>query len=72
MLEWGQVDLVRGFISLIPRKTARKNGRSVTIPIHPVLMNILLETGDGERKGYVMPESEQQTVQYPLVPVAAA
>ena len=56
MLEWGQVDLVRGFISLIPRKTARKNGRSVTIPIHPVLMNILLETGDGERKGYVMPE----------------
>ena len=47
---------VRGFISLIPRKTARKNGRSVTIPIHPTLMNILLETGAGEHKGYVMPE----------------
>lgn len=59
-LEWGQVDLVRRFISLVPRKTARKNGRSVTIPIHPVLMGILLETDPQRRVGFVMPKLAAQ------------
>jgi len=55
MLEWGQVDLVRQFITLAPRKTIRKNGRTVTIPIHPVLMSVLQGVVTGKRVGYVMP-----------------
>ena len=42
---------VRGFISLIPRKTARKNGRSVTIPIFRSAGIETATTGqDGPRK----------------------
>ena len=55
MLEWGQVDLVRRRISLIPRKTARKTGRMVVIPLHTNLMNMLLSFPAAERRGFVMP-----------------
>ena len=39
----------------------------MTIPIHPVLMNILLETGTDERKGYVMPECAGLYQRHPKV-----
>ncbi len=56
LLEWGQVDLIRRRISLIPRKTARKSGRVVVIPIHDNLLKMLLEIPAADRVGYVMPE----------------
>lgn len=56
LLEWGQVDLLRRHISLIPRKTARKNGRMVVIPIHTNLLKMLLGIPQNERVGYVMPK----------------
>lgn len=47
-LEWSQVDLERGVIQVVPRKTRRhRKGMPVTIPIHPILANALsrIETG---------------------------
>lgn len=55
-LDWGQVDLIRGRISLVPRKTARKTGRMVVIPLHVNLLNMLLEIPAANRRGYVMPQ----------------
>lgn len=41
-LEWRNVDLPRGVIQLVPRKTRRcAHGRPVTIPIHPSLLRAL-------------------------------
>lgn len=37
LLDWGEVDLVKRVISLVPRKTRRKCGRRVIIPIFPRL-----------------------------------
>lgn len=56
LLEWGQVDLIRRHIALIPRKTARKTGRTVIIPIHANLLKMLLEFPQAARVGYVMPK----------------
>ena len=57
MLEWGSVDLTRGMIAVIPRKTARHaNGRPVVIPIHKVFAGVLAEEPPKQRKGYVMPK----------------
>ena len=56
LLDWGQVDIVRGRITLIPRKTARKTGRVVVVPIHPNLLKMFLQIPQGERVGYVMPK----------------
>ncbi len=39
-LAWHEVDLTRGIIQLVPRKT-RKFGKMVTIPIHPELLQWL-------------------------------
>ena len=56
LLEWGQVDVIRGRITLVPRKTARKTGRVVVVPIHPNLLKMLLEFPAVARVGYVMPK----------------
>lgn len=56
LLEWGHIDLIRRRISIIPRKTARKTGRMVVIPIHENLLKMLLAFPQAERVGYVMPE----------------
>jgi integrase len=56
-LDWSAVDLVRGFISLVPHKTAR-HGTHVRIPIAPTLKAILLETPASKRKGPVLPEMD--------------
>lgn len=42
-LKWREVDFVRSVITKIPEKTKRKTHMQVAIPIHPVLMNKLLE-----------------------------
>ena len=58
LLEWGQVDLARGFISVIPRKTARHaHGKPTIIPINPALSRVLLECES--RKGYVLPQTAE-------------
>ena len=56
LLSWGEVDLVRRVISLVPRKTARKSGAAVCELIHPVLYELLVKIPIAERSGYVMPE----------------
>ena len=57
LLEWGNVDMVRGIISVIPRKTARHaHGKPVVIPIHSALAAVLAETPPAGRMGYVMPD----------------
>ena len=53
-LEWGEVDLRRGKITIIPNKTARRNPKPVHIPIHPYLHSILSATPVEQRTGYVM------------------
>lgn len=56
-MKWGNVDLVRGEIRYTPRKTAaRTDGKTLRIPLHPVLAGILAETPAGNRKGYVLPD----------------
>lgn len=51
-LDWGDVDLVRGFVSVVPSKTARHETR-VKIPLSPVLRALLEETPARRRRGPV-------------------
>ncbi len=55
-LQWSNVDLARGIISLVPQKTARRSQKRVTLPIHRVLSAMLEEIPAERRKGYVMPD----------------
>ena len=48
--------MVRRRISLVPRKTRRKSGLAVVIPIHPVLYGVLSEINEDNRRGVVLPE----------------
>ena len=58
MLEWSAVDLLRGRISVIPRKTARHaHGKPVIIPIHSNLFSMLDEIPAQNRTGYILPET---------------
>ena len=60
-LDWGNVDLVRGVVSLVPRKTAHGGkGKRVSIPIHPALAAVLAETPPRGRRGFVMPDIAAQ------------
>ena len=58
-LKWGNVDLVRRFISLTPAKTAR-HGTHVKIPIHPILATMLYETPEPKRIGEILPETAKK------------
>lgn len=56
-LMWNSVNLEKGIIQLIPRKTKRHaHGRPITIPIHPELHAMLLSKGRNEGEDYVLPE----------------
>lgn len=55
LLDWGAVDLARGFVQVTPHKTA-KHGTVVRIPLFPALAAILSETPPGERKGPILPD----------------
>lgn len=55
MLDWSEVDLVRGIVHLAPRKTKRKYNREVIVPVHPVLAAILAEIPAKRRRGPVLP-----------------
>jgi len=56
-LKWGEVDLRRLQIKRIPNKIARRCPRAITIPIHPVLANMLAEIPANERSIYVLPKT---------------
>ena len=55
-LQWGEVDLTRRLIMRVPRKTARRTGKAVQIPIHTALGLLLAETPPKKRHGPVLPE----------------
>ena len=56
-LKWGNVDLTRRIMMLVPSKTSRRSGgKQVQIPLHNVLFSILMEMPHAKRSGYVMPE----------------
>jgi integrase len=56
-LRWCEVDLTRGLIRRIPNKISRSaNPKTVQIPIHPVLREMLGETPTEKRGEYVLPE----------------
>ena len=55
-LTWSEVDIVRSIIQKIPEKTKKyRKGRPVTIPIHKVLADLLMQTPVEARTGYVLP-----------------
>ena len=61
LLDWGNVDLTRRMISVVPRKTKRHaHGKPVVIPIHAVLSAVLAETPPDARTGYVMPKIAEE------------
>ena len=53
-LDWGAVDLVRGFVNVTPAKTAR-HGTKVRIPLAPVLRDLLEKTPPRRRRGRILP-----------------
>ena len=55
-LRWCEVDLKRRLIQRIPNKVARRCPRPVSIPVHPVLANLLASIPAKERGDYVLPE----------------
>ncbi len=64
LLVWSNVDMVKGVISLIPMKTARRTQKRVTLPIHKALYALLSETPPKEREGRVIPEIAARYEQY--------
>jgi len=45
----------RNQIQRVPRKTALRSPKPVTLPIHPVLLNVLNAIPADERKEFVLP-----------------
>ena len=55
-LNWGNVDLRKGFVRYTPRKLANLNDPPVLeVPIHPTLHAVLSETPSTRRKGHLTP-----------------
>ena len=63
-LKWSSIDLARGFIQLVPRKTERHK-TVVKIPVAGTLRNILTETPPEQRTGFVMPGLQAKHASYP-------
>lgn len=55
-MDWGNIDLARRRIRYIPRKTARKVGEALLIPLHPELYGMLAGIPSKKRKGAICPE----------------
>ncbi len=56
MMRWSNVDMRRREIRYTPRKTARKVGTQLIVPMHPELYALLAETPTADRKGYIVPD----------------
>jgi integrase len=59
-LRWCEVDLARAIIRRVPNKTARRNPKTVIVPIHPVLRDMLAETPKERRGEFVLAETAAQ------------
>ena len=59
-LRWQEIDLIRGVIIRIPLKTARRNPKPVTIPVHQTLAAVFAAVPEKQRRGYVLPEIATQ------------
>ena len=55
-LNWRDVDMARGVLTVRPFKTASRTGKSLVIPMFPALRAILEETPPARRLGDVMPD----------------
>lgn len=55
-LRWCELDLPRGMIRRVPNKTARRNPKTVIVPLHPVLADMLNGIPADKRGEYVLPE----------------
>jgi integrase len=55
-LNWSNIDMVKGILSIIPSKTARRLHKRITIPLHKVLWEMLNTVPSKARVGYVLPE----------------
>ncbi len=63
LLTWEQVDLKRGTIDVIPKKTRHSSGVHLLLPIADPLRKALLSAAaPAKRKGFVLPE---QSLRYP-------
>lgn len=60
LLKWKNVDRQRGIIAFVPRKTARRVGRLVKIPIHPELERQLVFASEWEVDEYVLPKTAER------------
>jgi integrase len=56
LLTWDEVDLTRGWITTVPRKTRNRNAGPIHIPVLDHLRPLLEATPPGKRKGYLLPE----------------
>lgn len=63
-LEWGNVDLARGFIQCKPKKT-QHHGTMVKIPLFPALASIFAETPKKMRRGPILPVLAAEYSQHP-------
>lgn len=63
-LRWDNIDMVKRLISVIPMKTARRTQKRVVIPIHPVLLNLMEEVSEKQRKGFLLPGCEARYHQF--------
>ena len=58
-IDWSNIDLIKGVISIFPQKTERRRRASgkgpVIIPIHGALRAVLEEFPEDKRKGLVLP-----------------
>jgi integrase len=63
MLKWGSVDFSKNLITLAPRKTARRQGKLVYIPIFPAVLEVLNRRQAGDvikPNAYVLPALAKQ------------
>lgn len=56
LLDWGKIDMVRGFLSLSPHKTESSSGVKIREAIPLPLNDMLQEIPEEKRTGFVMPE----------------
>ena len=67
-LRWDAVDMEARTITVVPRKTQRREtAPAVTVPIHPSLLALLAETPPGARHGAVMPRTAERYERNPTL-----
>ena len=63
LMQWGAVDFSQRVISIVPQKTARRQGKQVHIPLFPAALEVLNQRQAGKvlnPRGYVFPALVRQ------------